>query len=67
MVTQKTKPLAFTFVFTVCVLQNIFPLFQEKKKKKGGGGGILCIQTAKLLINFSLMSAWEVLLNPEGP
>lgn len=33
MVTQKTKPLAFTFVFTVCVLQNIFPLFQEKKRK----------------------------------
>lgn len=37
MVTQKTKPLAFTFVFTVCVLQNIFPLFQEKKKKKRRG------------------------------
>lgn len=36
MVTQKTKPLAFTFVSTVCVLQNIFPLFQEKKKKKEG-------------------------------
>lgn len=65
MVTQKPKTLTSTFVFIVCVLQNIFQLFQEKKK--GGGGGILCIQTAKLLINFSLMSAWEVLLNPEGP